>query len=38
MKIIMVTHDKEIASLADRTVHLLDGQITDSPEKTGAVA
>ena len=38
MTIIMVTHDEEIASLADRTVHLLDGQITDSPEKTGAVA
>jgi putative ABC transport system ATP-binding protein len=32
--IVMVTHDPEVASAADRTIHLRDGQIVDAPTPT----
>jgi putative ABC transport system ATP-binding protein len=36
--ICMVTHDPRYASIADRTIHLLDGRVVDGPETTESVA
>lgn len=33
---VIVTHDPQIASYADRIIHLLDGRVTESPDETPA--